>query len=437
VQILTAHAAKGLEWDIVAVAGLTKNIFPGQTTKSDHYLGGIGVLPFPLRGDQAGLPTFHVANATTQDDVRDAFANFGEQWRRHGEREERRLAYVAVTRPKQLLLCSGYWWSEGNKRPQGPSAFLDEIRETCERDGGSIDVWTSPPADGATNPTSEVVASAGWPQDPLGARREAIESAAAEVRAAPVDWSPATIEDPLVRVEAERWATEVDLLLAEQARQRRSADGTVDVALPGQLSVSQLVELRDNPVRLAARLRRPMPQPPDPLSRRGTAFHRWLEQRFGSDQLLDLDELPGAGDEGAADDAALTELQQRFLASAWADRTPIAVEVGFATVIAGIVIRGRMDAVFAGPDGTYEVVDWKTGRRPTGGHAEAAAIQLSAYRLAWAELAGVAVDKVSAAFHYVRDDETVRPADLVDADALTALVTDVPVANVGRALSGL
>jgi len=180
-----------------------------------------------------------------------------------------------------------------------------------------------------------------------------------------------------------------------------------------------------------------MPLRPDPLSRRGTAFHRWLEQRFGSDQLLDLDELPGSGDEGAADDAALVELQQKFLASAWADRTPVAVEVGFATVVAGIVIRGRMDAVFAGPDGTYEVVDWKTGRRPTGGHAKAAAIQLSAYRLAWAELAGVPVDKVTAAFHYVRDDETVRPADLADADALAALVTDVPIAERAGAMTDL
>ena len=44
---------------------------------------------------------------------------------------------------------------------------------------------------------------------------------------------------------------------------------------------------------------------PDPYARRGTAFHRWLEQRFGADQLLDLDELPGAGDEDAAADEAL------------------------------------------------------------------------------------------------------------------------------------
>ena len=251
-----------------------------------------------------------------------------------------------------------------------------------------------------------------WPLDPLGGRREAIAAAAEQVRASPGDWSVENIEHPVVRAEAERWSYEVNLLLAERARNQRAPGDAMEVALPGQLSVSQLVELGDDPGALAARLRRPMPVRPDPQSRRGTAFHRWLEQRFGSQQLLDLDELPGAGDEGAADDAALAELQAAFLRGAWADRVPTAVEVGFATTVGGVVIRGRMDAVFANDDGTFDVIDWKTGRRPSGRHAQVVAVQLAAYRLAWAELAGVPVDDVRAGFYYVRDDVTVRPADL-------------------------
>jgi len=180
--------------------------------------------------------------------------------------------------------------------------------------------------------------------------------------------------------------------------------------------------------RLARLLRRPLPARPNPFARRGTAFHAWLEQRYGSPQLLDVDELPGAADD-APPDEDLAALQERFLASEWADRTPVAVEVPFVTVAGGVVVRGRMDAVFPSGDDRYEVVDWKTGALPVGADATAATVQLAAYRLAWAALAGVPPAQVSAAFHYVRDGVTVRPADLLDEAGLTALVTTLPVAD--------
>lgn len=425
VQILTAHAAKGLEWDIVAVAGLTEQQWPGPSTGADHWLRGLGVLPFPLRGDADELPAFRLESAADQKDVENVRRAFEDDWRQHDLREERRLAYVAVTRPRRLLLCSGYWWGEGVVRPRGPSPFLDEVRERCLAGSGIVDVWTSPPTEDATNPTAERVARATWPFDPLGDRRDAVADGAALVRAAleNIGYAEAAAADG-ADPDATRWAREVEVLLAERDR-RRQRDGA-RVALPGHLSVSQLVALRRDPAQLAQVLRRPLPSRPDPYARRGTAFHGWLEQRFGASRLLDVDELPGAADEDAAPDEQLAALQARFLASQWADRIPVQVEVPFATMIAGVVVRGRMDAVFADPDGDYDIIDWKTGRRPSGADADAAAVQLAAYRLAWAELAGVPVDRVRAGFHYVPDGITVRPADLLDAEGLTALLAAVP-----------
>jgi DNA helicase-2/ATP-dependent DNA helicase PcrA len=82
--------------------------------------------------------------------------------------------------------------------------------------------------------------------------------------------------------------------------------------------------------------------------------------------------------------------------------------------------------VFADPGGRFDVIDWKTGRQPGPAAATAAAVQLAAYRIAWAALAAVPVTHVRAGFHYVREGATVRPADLLDADGLAALIEAVP-----------
>src|SRR5439155_19592849 len=106
------------------------------------------------------------------------------------------------------------------------------------------------------------------------------------------------------------WARDVELLLAERDRGR--GDGGLTVELPGRLSVSSLVALARDPAALARQIRRPMPRPPAPYARRGTAFHRWLENRWGQQRLLDLDDLPGASDEGASADTELDTLRAAF-----------------------------------------------------------------------------------------------------------------------------
>jgi DNA helicase-2/ATP-dependent DNA helicase PcrA len=203
------------------------------------------------------------------------------------------------------------------------------------------------------------------------------------------------------------------------------------VPLPARLSVSSLVALARDPAELARQVRRPMPRPPVRQARRGTAFHQWLEQRYGQQLLIDDNALFGPEDNTAEDESAegdLAVLRSRFEQGEWAERWPQAVEVPFETLIGDRLVRGRIDAIFAdAPGGGYDVVDWKTGR-PPGSEAErhAVSVQLAAYRLAWAALAGVAVADVRAAFYYVAHDQTVRPADLLDESGLAALIDQIP-----------
>jgi DNA helicase-2/ATP-dependent DNA helicase PcrA len=162
-----------------------------------------------------------------------------------------------------------------------------------------------------------------------------------------------------------------------------------------------------------------VPVRPVPQARRGSRFHKWVEDPYGAVPLLDEDDLPGAEDTDLAD-ADLAALQERFVADGWADRRPVAVEQPFELVLGGRLVRGRIDAVYDRPEGGYDVIDYKTGAVPK--DFAAASMQLSVYRLAWADLASVDPTEVDAGFLYVLSGTLKRPDRLLSRDELAALL---------------
>ncbi|WP_438386948.1 ATP-dependent helicase [Actinopolyspora saharensis] len=435
VQVLTVHAAKGLEWQLVALPHLVSGVFPGKR-KSSCWLRSVTDLPPELRGDGPDLPRLDLdrLEGFTRKELHRELDEHDAEFEQRRLTEERRLFYVALTRSERTLLLSGHWWGESGGRPKGPSEFLEETaRElTGHADHGALEHWAPEPEEDAENPLAEKGRSLLWPVDPLEGRRNAVVEGAELVRAelnrGTADQRASERDERDERDEQElapevlRWRRDVDVLLAERER----GSGQERVRLPDQLSVSQLVELAESPERFARGLRRPLPAPPNPVARRGTAFHAWLERRYTSEALFEVDELPGASDESAAPDEHLDRLRDAFLAGSWADRVPHRTEVPFETRIAGVVVRGRMDAVFSDPDGGWTVVDWKTGSVPDERRMSATEVQLAAYRLAWSEISGVPVESVRAAVHYVRHDRTLRPTDLLDAEGLRKLILSVP-----------
>ncbi len=406
VQILTIHMAKGAEWDVVAVPGLAQGTFPGANKSDpDNWLTNERHIPFALRGDGDLLPHFSWGAATTNAQAKNAIENFASECVTYKEREEIRLGYVAMTRARTHLFCSTSYWRDGVK-PVLPSAIYKKVEEVAAKVGTVLTSATAP-ADGERNPAENIEITALWPQDFLGEQRARFEHTVTLVEAAPI------INLTDFREDESGWVADARAIIAEFEEFRR---GAKDVLLPPRVSTSTLIALHENPAALAENIRRPMPRALDEFSHRGTAFHLWIESHFNAKTLFDDEDFDALTP--LAEDQKLEELKAKWLASDWAKREPYAVEVPFETVIAGALVRGRIDAVYKTETG-FEVIDWKTGSQELG---ESAAVQLAVYRLAWAKLRSLPVEAISAAFHYVPINKTDRRADLLSEAQLVDLL---------------
>ena len=432
VQILTIHGAKGAEWDVVAVPGLAKGQFPVEGKRVDNWLKDEGQIPFSLRGDADQLPKFRIENVMDMKGAKAERIRFDEECKDKHLDEEFRLGYVAFTRAKTHLLCTTSWWRDGEK-PVPPSALFAQVLTIANTNPKAAKFLTDigeHPLD-ENNPNLAKPKSEIWPRDPLGDMRTIFnESVSQVVSAKSFDRAQLVGEISKLPSEPASWARDAIALLDEIARSRNPQV----VFLPQRLSVSTLLTLQSDPSELALRIRRPMPSHTDIYAQRGTIFHSWIEKHFKLPTLFSDDEIAL---ESGGSDLELEILKQRWFESDWAKLTPYEVETPFETVLGGVLIRGRMDAIYRfqnaekdqlpGNEFRYEVVDWKTGKVKDGDDLANATIQLAAYRLAFSRLTGTPINLISAAFHYVAENQTLRPADLMAEADLIALVENVKV----------
>ena len=407
VTIVTMHSAKGLEWDLVAVAGLTEGTVPSYDLRrartdesgrvrvpAEGWLGPLAsaAVPTALRGDADTLPELAWAEADTQVD---AEALIQEHRFAQGEeslREDRRLMYVAVTRARRRLLLTSAAWRTGLSSARPRSRYLAEVTPLVP------DAFRSVQEVPEHNPLESERPRAQWPPAPGESERG--RSRAAELLTA-VAGQEGAPEDPELAELVRRAVVDLEQQAAPPV-----------VHSPPRLSASQVVHQARSPQAAALDLLRPLPRQPSAAAARGTAFHAWLESRYDSAALLDLEDLLDLDDADGAE-AALEDraLREAFTASEWADRSPIAVEQPVHTRVGEIAVRGVIDAVFADPEGSdgsegVIIVDWKTGRVPRPAQLRQRALQLSLYRLAWHERTGLPLSRIRTAFHFVADAVT-------------------------------
>lgn len=472
VQLLTVHKAKGLEWEIVAVPHATRKTYADAVKRPTvtSWTTNARILPSGLRGDATtgpddatGAPVLDLSDVEDRKGVVEAQDRFKVELGVHAAREDDRLFYVAVTRSEQTLLVSGAAFNNADRKPVDPSVALTLLRDRARANHPeSIVTWSDlgmeyskaelrrlekgphhredrvmvPENPAARNDliadvdrVPPAAPTAVWPRptltDPARDGAAAVADGIDRVRAARrhLDDGGVDCRTPDPGTLADQWDQETRVLIDEY---RAAAVPEVVVPLGARLTATEAVSLSRDRAEFARRRRRPVPMEPRPYTKRGTAFHNWVEKHYGVASLLDEDELPGAAD-ATLTDPALEHLKQRFLDSRWAQRTPESVEGSYSVTLAGHVFEGRIDAVFRDGDG-WVVVDWKTGRRPIGAELTAAELQLAVYRLAWAKVQSIRLgrtvspDSVRAAFHYVLSNDTYEPGTLPSSAQLAALI---------------
>lgn len=462
VQVLTVHASKGLEWDIVVVPGLVEANFPSYrsrpkedyTVLANSWLTQVSEFPHTLRRDYDSLPPCPFIGLSPQAG-KDAILAAGEEYRSELGKwevaEERRLAYVAYTRARSQLLLTTSHYAALSKTPKMTSRFLKELERSQmvqfladdERDDdlsnraldqSSVSVWphqldslagleepgvaepsvAEPDGAGlsAAAPSQAVPGQAVLGKQAglsLRLRAAALVSAAGGCQGA---GSEEALQIPEgLAPQLDDWWRQARLLLQE--RQIRQENGQ-EIVLPSHLAATAMAKVGKEDFIMS--LRRPLPPPPSKAARLGTAFHEEMSQRLNSEgTLLSLAE---AGSDRLSpadrkqvndwlDNIADLEILQGY--------SPYATEIDQEIRLAGFNVRCRIDAVFKAVEkgrAQWLIVDWKTGGQ------RVRVDQLSLYVHAWAASQGVDISQVRAAYVYVQDGhvDELRPRQIIGLD---------------------
>lgn len=448
VQVLTVHASKGLEWDIVVVPGLVEANFPSYrsrpkedyTVLANSWITQVSEFPHTLRRDYDSLPPCPFIGLSPQAG-KDAILAAGEEYRSELGKwevaEERRLAYVAYTRARSQLLLTTSHYAALSKTPKMTSRFLKELERSQmvqfladdERDDdlsnraldqSSVSVWPHQ-LDALAGLEEPGVADASGQAGPgqaaqskqaglsLRLRAAALVSAAGGCQGA---GSEEALQIPEgLAPQLDDWWRQARLLLQE--RQIRQENGQ-EIVLPSHLAATAMAKVGKEDFIMS--LRRPLPPPPSKAARLGTAFHEEMSQRLNSEgTLLSLveagsDRLSPADRKQVndwLDNVADLEILQGY--------SPYATEIDQEIRLAGFNVRCRIDAVFKAVEkgrAQWLIVDWKTGGQ------RVRVDQLSLYVHAWAASQGVDISQVRAAYVYVQDGhvDELRPRQIIGLD---------------------
>lgn len=388
VRLLTAHAAKGREWDVVAIPGVQEGIWPDLRLR-DSVLGAE-----QLVDHDAGRPVDRAGQLSALLD------------------EERRLFHVAVTRARSVVLATAVAAeAAGTEVAEEPSRFL---RELVGSDPAPDDGPEQPDGEPIDGPDGNIHSG---PAGASGADPDDTDDTLAPEPSLPVGRLPRGLTLPAVVAELRRVVTD-----PTQSRPRRHAAATqlarlalarVRGAHPDQWW--GLVPLSDS---------RPLADPGTPVRVSPSAMEsalrcslRWLLERHGGQEATSTAQGVGnlvhatamLADRADVDRKVLLEwLDARFDAIEhaarwlvgpeharaeqmidkllrWVSANPrrlVAIEQEFTVQVGQVELRGQVDRLEIDEQGRPVVVDLKTGKQAPPGHEIDEHPQLGAYQAA-------------------------------------------------------
>lgn len=427
VELMSVHQSKGLEWDAVAIVGMAEGTFPSNTgdhlkiTADERHAGGMGAegwqppeyhetartwlsdptaVPAPMRADAGILPRFpHDAPPdddpitalgglddveVIDDEVFGSMRAFGdgveevdpESWyltqaEEYGRRlhaDERRLAYVALTRARHDVLLTYAATADMSRRPKQdgnggktskPSNFWTEVRDSLS---GRPDVVDADAAgdgwvegffagqeatryerivveEARTAPQDEREESAGlaWPASLGEAVRSRLQRAQEEAALAqgvasngnmPETGATGAVDAPSMPGAADTAQVHGPASLLERARLLVADEDLMDGGL-SEAELNQAIERKARRILASGRqsvtalqalaselgsrsenarwraIVRPIPSVASPAAEAGTVFHEWAER------FVNAGKADALGEGGETREGLLEELAER------------------------------------------------------------------------------------------------------------------------------
>jgi DNA helicase II / ATP-dependent DNA helicase PcrA len=403
VHVMTMHAAKGLEFDHVLVLGLSSSRMPG---------------PFRRRAD--GVPDELLKEALPEAGGRETH-----------EAEMRRLLHVAMTRARKGLVLAWAETGAAGTTPR-PSPLYEEARAALGAEEEVFEEELFGPAEGLhstfrilRDDLLDTVARVGGrlgemrldtylDVDQAVARYLELLKVAALIERAKEgqDLGDALPEVNEILAQAATpdqreilAASALDDWLRDAGRDLASrptvagngSEPSLDPFIPRRggglmLSASDIDTYRICPLKYKfARVFR-IPQEPTIHQRFGIVLHQVLERFHTSgggslDELMELFEtcwrragFGDSNDERQFRERAVEALERYWERDRASDAEPVWFERSFAFKLGAHLLRGRVDRVDRRPDGSYELIDYKTGKAKTEDELRED-VQLSLYQM--------------------------------------------------------